>query len=96
MDTGFLEASVLRINTGSSFEFRRRTTCAPVEDNGAYVKTINISRDEVEIEYRYARETFAGGRLFSEVKRKIPPPDLTARSYDIQYVLNRECGFCDS
>ena len=53
MDSGFVNANILGINSKRPFEFRRRTTCSPLIDNQRVVQSRNISRLIVELTYRY-------------------------------------------
>ena len=53
MDSGFVQASRLGINSARRFEFRRRTTCSPVLDNETFVDSHNVSENVVEIRYLY-------------------------------------------
>ena len=53
MDSGFVDARILGINSPSNFEFRRRTHCSPVLDNELFVQAENISENMIEIKYRY-------------------------------------------
>lgn len=54
MDTGFINARTLGINSASNFEFRRRTTCSPVLDDERFVRVRNVSRNVAQISYLYA------------------------------------------
>lgn len=54
LDTGFIDAGILGINSASNFEFRRRTTCSPVLDDENFVRLRNVSKNVAEINYLYA------------------------------------------
>ena len=84
LDTGFLNANLLGVNIDSPFEFRRRTTCAPVVDNTTYVHLRNVSHKHVRIEYRYASHWRP---LFTETKRRSPSLDKSGQAYDIKYII---------
>lgn len=54
LDTGFINARILGINSASNFEFRRRTTCSPVLDNNEFVWLETSSNNKtVHIGYLY-------------------------------------------
>lgn len=87
-DTGFLSSNFLGINALSSLEFWRRTICAPVINNGTYIKFQNISDDEVEISYHYDDR---GARSISETKFR-DRNHYKSQNYDVQYET-RSCYF---
>ncbi len=82
MDSGFVDARILGINSPSNFEFRRRTHCSPVQDNELFVRAENISENLIEIKYRYGEHNEYqehDGQLLLRERRHIYSSSLTLR-----------------
>lgn len=60
MDTEFLSARLLGINSPRQFEFRRQTSCSPIVDTEKYIRIQNISDDILEVEYHYWNNQLGG------------------------------------
>ena len=82
MDSGFVDARILGINSPSNFEFRRRTHCSPVLDNELFVQAENISENMIEIKYRYGEHNEYqehDGQLLLRERRHISSNSFTLR-----------------
>lgn len=56
LDTGFLDSNVSGINSAARFQFRRRTTCAPLTTNTTYAKSYRNSLNQTIVDYYYGNE----------------------------------------
>ena len=97
MDSGFVNAHSLGINSARNFEFRRRTACSPVIDNDTFVQIHKRNEEEATIRYVYDSKvdgnmTFGEvwcrdcSRLlgdFSESDHNIITPDVLRTAYDV-------------
>lgn len=72
LDTGFIDARVLGINSAKNFEFRRRTTCSPVLDNDHFVQLETVSDNILEIRYSYGMDFYkeSSSDVFRERRHK--------------------------
>ena len=52
-DTGFVDASVIGINSPNPYKFRRRTSCSPLNMSEAYILRASQGPDETAYHYRY-------------------------------------------
>ena len=87
-DTGFLDAKIIGINTASHFEFRRRSTCAPVMDNDTYVHIQDVGPNKVRIEYLYGRNVPGSSRsrpLIHETSFRNLWTEPRGGTYDVLY-----------
>ena len=93
LDTGFINARSLGINSASNFEFRRRTTCSPVIDNSTFVQPKTSSDNvTVRIQYLYGPE-WTG---WTDVRRAAGGPHIRGRyRYPSRYSIKSETRHAD-
>lgn len=71
MDSDFVNANILGINSKRPFEFRRRTTCSPVIDDQTVVLSRNFSGTVIELTYRYdGKRNSTNANLYAFRERK--------------------------
>jgi hypothetical protein len=80
LDTGFVDYNVLGINAEQRFQFRRKTTCAPLVTNYPYLQYFRDENNNSWVGYRYGKNgannlTFAQPTEFTyteDVRRSLP------------------------
>ena len=55
LDTSLLDASMLGVNSGKQYLFRRSTICAPLVTNATYIRHSDVPEGKGSVSYRYGR-----------------------------------------